>query len=261
MSYQEELTVARAAAREAGQVALEYQRRGVTPENKSDESPVTIADRESEKLIATMLREAFPADGLLGEEGSSEESQSGRRWIIDPIDGTRDFVRGNPLWCVLIGLEEGGHSVAGVVHFPVLGRTYYATRGGGAFRDGSPIRVSAKSQPGESVLMPNGLSLLAARPLGRRLHDGLMDWMQSFWAVRSLGGSLDACMVASGEAEVWIEPKVAPWDLAAHQVILEEAGARFFSSQGTSTIYGGDAVACVPGLEDEVRRFLGIPAV
>ena len=259
MAYEEELIVARAAAQQAGTLALDYQRRGVRPENKADDSPVTEADRESERRIASLLAEAFPQDGLLGEEGTAREARSGRRWIIDPIDGTRDYIRGNPLWCVLIGLEDGDRTVAGVAHFPALGRTYWASRGGGAFRDGVPIRVSNKSHPGESVLMPNGLSLLAGRPLGRRLQSSLMDWMQRFWAVRSLGGSLDACLVASGEAEVWMEPKVAPWDLAAHQVILEEAGARFFNSQGQASIYGGDAIACVPGLEAEVRRFLQIP--
>lgn len=256
MAYEEELNVARAAAREAGNVALEYQRQGVTPEAKSDDSPVTIADRESEKLITTMLAEAFPKDGLLGEEGSQMESKGGRRWIIDPIDGTRDFVRGNPLWGVLIGLEEVGEVVAGVAHFPAMGRTYWASKGGGAFRDGKKIRISEKKMPVESVLLMNGLSLMRGTPMGDRIMPRLSSWMQDFWAVRSLGGSLDACMVASGEAEIWIEPKVAPWDLAAHKIILEESGASFFALDGTATIYGGNAIACVPALEAVVREFL-----
>jgi histidinol phosphatase-like enzyme (inositol monophosphatase family) len=256
MAYEEELNVARAAAREAGAVALEYQRKGVTPESKADDSPVTIADKESEKLISTMLGEAFPKDGLLGEEGAHAEARSGRRWIIDPIDGTRDFVRGNPLWGVLIGLEEAGEVVAGVAHFPSLGRTYWASKDGGSFRDGQPIRISEKKQVQESVLLVNGLSLMRGTEMGNRLMPRLALWMQDFWAVRSLGGSLDACMVASGEAEVWIEPKVAPWDLAAHKIILKEAGAAFFALDGTPTIYGGNAVACVPALEAVVRKFL-----
>jgi histidinol-phosphatase len=258
VSFDEELTIARAAAREAGQVALEYQGRGVTPETKADESPVTVADRESEKLIASMLRDAFPTDGLLGEEGASDAGTSGRRWIIDPIDGTRDFVRGNPLWGVLIGLEAEGEAVAGVAHFPGMSATYWAAKGTGAFRNGEPIRVSSKRSPGESVLLMNGLSLMRGSALGDRLIPKLADWMQTYWAVRSLGGSIDACMVASGQAEVWIEPKVAPWDLIAHKVILEEAGARFFDLTGASTIYGGNAIGCVPALEAHVRRVLEI---
>lgn len=256
MAFEEELNVARAAAREAGGVALEYQRRGVSPETKADASPVTIADKESEQLISTMLHEAFPDDGQLGEEGASRESKSGRRWIIDPIDGTRDFVRGNPLWGVLIGLEDKGEVVTGVAHFPGMNLTYWASKGGGSHRNGERIHASNKSLPEESVLLMNGMSLMKGTELGERMMPKLVSWMQEFWAVRSLGGSLDAGMVASGQAEVWIEPKVAPWDLAAHKIILEEAGARFFALNGESTIYGGNAIGCTAGIEKAVRNFL-----
>ncbi len=256
MSHEHELTVARAVAQQAGALALEYQAKGIEPERKADASPVTIADKESEKLIAAKLLEAFPEDGLLGEEGATSQGSSGRRWIIDPIDGTRDFVRGNPFWSVLIGLEDSGHTVAGVAHFPVLGRTYYASRGRGAFYNDMPIHVSSKRTVDESVLLMNGLSLMHGNTLGEAIMPRLMEWMQEFWAVRSFGGSLDACMVAAGQAEVWIEPKVAPWDLAPHKVILEEAGALFFTLGGESTIYGGNAIACVPALESAIKEFL-----
>lgn len=258
MNYENELAVARAVAREAGSVAMEYGKAGVQPEEKSDASPVTIADKESERLISIALTEAFPDDGLLGEEGANRQGTSGRRWIIDPIDGTRDFVRGNPLWCVLIGLEDGDEAVAGVAHFPALSRTYWASRGSGAYFNGERIRCSQKSRPEESVLMMNGMSLLRGTALGDRIMPRLADWMQRFWAVRSLGGSLDACMVASGQAEVWIEPKVAAWDLAPHKVILEEAGARFLNLDGGSSIRGGNAIGCTPGIEAAVREFLGM---
>ena len=142
MAYEVELRVARQAALAAGESALQHQRRGVTAESKADASPVTIADKESEKLIATALTQAFPDDGLLGEEGASATGHSGRRWIIDPIDGTRDFLRGNPLWGVLIGLEDRGEVVAGVAHFPGMSRTYWASRGGGAFHNGERIHCS-----------------------------------------------------------------------------------------------------------------------
>src|SRR5258706_8979360 len=123
MTFGREIETARRAAERAVALALRHQTAGVQVEIKPDDSPVTIADRECEKLIAGLLDTAFPEDGILGEEGSRKESRSGRRWIIDPIDGTRDFVRGNPLWSVLIGLEEGSEVVAGVVHLPVLGHT------------------------------------------------------------------------------------------------------------------------------------------
>src|SRR5262249_55221567 len=114
----------------------------LTADVKSDESPVTIADRECEKLIAGALDETFPADGLLGEEGTLKQSRSGRRWIIDPIDGTRDFVRGNPMWATLVALEESEQVVAGFANFPALNELAMAARGSGAQINGAPIRAS-----------------------------------------------------------------------------------------------------------------------
>src|SRR5262245_23636611 len=133
MTWERELEVARRVARGAGEIALEYAKRGVQAEDKADLSPVTAADRASEAYLAKELAAAFPDDGLLGEEGGRREARSGRRWIVDPIDGTRDFLRGYDTWAILIGLEADGEVAVGVCHFPAQGRTYYATRGGGAF--------------------------------------------------------------------------------------------------------------------------------
>jgi len=140
-----ELHVATQAARKAAELALHLQPE-IAAETKADNSPVTQADRQCERLIAGMLNESFPADGLLGEEGASIESGNGRRWIVDPIDGTRDFVRGNPLWANLIALESDGEVVLGVVNLPLLGKLYVACRGGGAFCNERPIHASAKTR-------------------------------------------------------------------------------------------------------------------
>src|SRR6266404_6131356 len=130
--WSKELEVAVRASNQAVELALRYQP-GVVAETKSDKSPVTTADRECEKLIARILSEAFPEDGLLGEEGVNVQSRSGRRWIIDPIDGTRDYLRGNPLWSNLIALEADGEVVLGIVNLPGLRKLYVASRGGGAY--------------------------------------------------------------------------------------------------------------------------------
>jgi len=213
---------------------------------------VTQADRECERMIARLLSDAFPDDGILGEEGARAESRSGRRWIIDPIDGTRDYVRGNPLWANLIALEAGGDVVVGVVNLPMLGRFYTASRGGGAYCNGSAIHASDKTSVEESVLCVNGYSKVAESPF----YERLLDWMTRFWAVRGLGGAADAMMVASGQAEIWLEPSASPWDFAPLKVILEEAGARYLNVDGGSSIYAGNGLGCAPGLEQEVRRFL-----
>jgi histidinol-phosphatase len=249
--WSHELEVAIQAVKQAAELALRYQP-GIVAEQKPDKSPVTEADRECERLIARMLKDAFPDDGLLGEEGARAESRSGRRWIIDPIDGTRDYVRGNPLWANLIALEEGDTVVAGVVNLPVLGFTYTAARGSGAFRNGSPIHASSKSSIHESVLCFNGFDKRERVPSRGKL----LDWMAQFWSVRGLGGAPDAMMVAAGQAEIWIEPSASPWDFAPLKVILEEAGARYLNFDGGSSIYAGNCIACAPGMEHEVTRFL-----
>src|ERR1700732_1440300 len=124
--WSHELEVAVQAARQAAELAQRYQP-GIVAEQKPDNSPVTEADRECERLISRMLKDAFPNDGLLGEEGAHAESRSGRRWIVDPIDGTRDYVRGNPLWANLIALEAGADIVVGIVNLPALGKLYSGT--------------------------------------------------------------------------------------------------------------------------------------
>jgi fructose-1,6-bisphosphatase/inositol monophosphatase family enzyme len=140
----------------------------------------------------------------------------------------------------------------GVVNLPMLDKLYSASRGSGAHCNGSRIHVSSKTSVDESVLCVNGYDKMANLPFRERL----LDWMARFWAVRGLGGAADAMLVASGQAEVWIEPVASPWDFAPHKVILEEAGARYLNIDGGSSIYAGNAIGCAPGLEQEVRRLL-----
>ena len=256
MLYQEELDFALAATGEAGRNARRLRDRGVAPETKPDDSPVTAADRDNERLLRESIEARFPEDGILGEEGTRKESRSGRRWIIDPIDGTRDYVRGNRFWCVLIALEAGGRPVLGVAHFPMLGETCWAVRGQGAYSNGRRLRVSTIERTSEAVLSPNGMHAMAAEPYAA----SMMEFMSRFWAVRSAGGALDAAMLAAGQLEVWFERKAEIWDLAPLQVIVEEAGGRFFALDGSSRADRGNAAACTPAFEREVRAFFGCPA-
>jgi histidinol-phosphatase len=253
MNYERELNFAVRLATAAGENALRLRAAGISAETKPDASPVTLADRENERLIREAIEREFPADAILGEEGSSRSGSSGRRWVIDPIDGTRDFVRGNRFWCVLLALEENGESVVGVAHFPALGETYRAARAGGSYLGTERLRASTATSLDACVFSPNGLHLKAARPHLPRV----MDLMQRCWAVRSYGGALDACLVASGKAEIWFEPKVEVWDLAALKLILLEAGCEFFALDGTSRVDRGNAIACAPGVCAQVREALG----
>ncbi|MBV8834434.1 MAG: hypothetical protein JO108_34990 [Acidobacteriaceae bacterium] len=252
MTYARELDLAKLMAQEAAALAIEYQRKGVTAESKADESPVTAADRACEALIVQSISREFPDDGILGEEGAARESRSGRKWIVDPIDGTRDFVRGIPLWAVLIGLEVDGEIVAGAAHCPRQGLLLWAAKGYGAWANGSAIRVSDVGAPEDAVLSFNGFNKAGVSGVS----SSLMPWISRFWAVRSLGGAVDAMLVAQGQADVWIEPNAAPWDLAPLKILVEEAGGKFKSFDGTSTIYGGNAYACTPALEPYVRQLV-----
>jgi histidinol-phosphatase len=253
VSFSHELEIALKAAKQAGEIAQRMQI-GIEAVEKADLSPVTIADKESEKCISAILTEAFPDDGLLGEEGSNRASKNGRRWIIDPIDGTRDYVRGNPFWATLIGFEVDGEVVVGVASFPGLGRVYTATHGGGAFCNGTQIHASTKTSLSEAVICVNGINKVKGVPYRERL----LDWLSQAWSVRCYGGAPDCVMLASGQADVWLEPVAAAWDLAPLKIILEESGASFFNLDGGRSIYGGNCLACAPGLISEVKKFAGL---
>src|SRR6202050_707866 len=181
MPYSQEIETARRIADVSAKLALRHQKAGIQAENKPDDSPVTIADKECEKLIARMLEEAYPEDGILGEEGSRKESKNGRRWIIDPIDGTRDFVRGNPLWSVLIALEKDDEVQAGVVHLPLMGNTCWGARGGGSYRNDVRLRVSLIDKAENAVISLNSLNRV------RNAGGLLTSYLSSFWAFRCLG--------------------------------------------------------------------------
>jgi len=257
LTFEKELETGRAIARKAAETALRYFRTGIAFESKPDHSPVTDADRECERLIAGELEQAFPDDGVLGEEGAQKNSRSGRRWIIDPIDGTRDFVRGSPAWAVLIGLEVEGDIMAGFACLPALGDLYFASRGGGAFVNDQPIHASEAASIAEAVLCLNGFNALTGQPFAGQL----IEWMRPFWSVRSMGGCLDAMMVARGQADLWIELSGKPWDFAPLKIIAQEAGARFFDFEGKDTIYGGNCVICAPGMEQAARLFVSRPGL
>ena len=239
-------------AQEAGALALENRARGFEWESKPDHSPVTSADKANERLICKLLEAAYPEDGILGEEGAARESRSGRRWIIDPIDGTRDFVRGIPTWSVLLALEADGEVVAGACNQAALGELYSAANGLGAFCNGVSIHVGPAKSRGEAILCLTALKNLA----GHEFSDRLIPWMAGFWTVRSMGGCLDAMLVSSGVADAWIEAQAKPWDLAPLKIIAQEAGCVTFDFTGKDTIYGGNYVICVPSLADEMKRFI-----
>ena len=248
---QRALDAAVEAARAAGAIALKYFRGRFEVTLKPDATPVTQADREAERAIVEILGRAFPDHGVLGEEfgghGSTEV-----RWIIDPIDGTKNFVRGIPVWATLIGLEERGEITVGVIHNPVTGELYTARRDGGAFLNGERIRVSAIAELGGATLVHAGLGLF--REAGR--WESFVRLVDATERQRGFGDYSGYGLVAEGKAELYLEVDLKPWDLAPCKILVEEAGGRFSDLDGRPTIYSGTALATNGRLHDAALALL-----
>lgn len=250
MSYRA-LEAAVEAARAAGTIALKYFRGGFEVALKADDTPVTQADREAEQAIVEILRRAFPDYGVLGEEFGGSGSKD-VRWIIDPIDGTKNFVRGIPLWATLIALEERGEVTVGVIHNPVSGDLYTAVRGDGAFLNGERIRVSDVGRLDRAALLHAGLRTL--RQAGR--WEQFVRLVDATERQRGFGDYVGYGLVAEGKAEIYVEVDLKPWDLAPCRLLVEEAGGRFTDLDGRPTIYTGSAVATNGRLHDAVLASL-----
>jgi histidinol-phosphatase len=232
------LAAAVEAARAAGEVAMRFYRSGFDVTLKADATPVTQADRGAEQAIREVLGKAFPDVGFLGEEFGAVGDQR-RRWIIDPIDGTKNFIRHVPIWATLIGLEEAGEVTVGVIHNPVTGELLSARRGGGAWRNGERIRASTVADLRGATLLHAGLKLL--REAG--YWDGFVRLVDATDRQRGFGDYLGYTLVAEGKAEIYAECDLKAWDLAPCKVIVEEAGGRFTDFTGAPTIHGGSAFA------------------
>ena len=225
-----DLDLALRLADAADAISLPRYRTELVIETKPDLTPVTEADRAVEAEIRRLLASERPNDAILGEEGGAAGSGT-RRWIVDPIDGTRNYSRGIPVWATLIALEEEGRVVLGVVSAPALHRRWWAERGGGAHAGGDQVHVSAVRRPEEAVLsfaLEQPLPGLAARAWHARAYGDF--WSHMLVAEGAIDGAIDAI-------------GVSVWDLAAVQVIVEEAGGRFTDFAGEHRIDGGSAIS------------------
>jgi histidinol-phosphatase len=221
-------------------------------EMKADHTPVTGIDRGVERAIREALAVERPDDRVVGEEFGGTEETASRRWIVDPIDGTKNFVRGIPIFATLIALEQEGELTMGVASAPALGRRWWAERGGGAFADGRPIHVSAVDRVEDAHLCYTSVAGWEERGLG----DRFLALTRRCGRTRGLGDFYQHVLVAEGAADLAVEPDVALWDLAALLVIVEEAGGRFTNLSGRRTAAGGSAVSSNGLLHDEVLAAL-----
>ncbi|TWT31679.1 histidinol-phosphatase [Blastopirellula retiformator] len=230
-----------------------FQKAGLVVDRKSDDSPVTVADREAETYIRNQLAERFPADGIIGEEFGVTEGTGDFRWIIDPIDGTKSFVAGVPLYGTLIGIEQAGQNVAGVIYIPGLDEMVYAAKGCGAWYkqgDAEPTltRVSDAKSLADGVFVTSQVNTFARRDA----FEAFNRLEKAAFITRTWGDCYGYLLVATGRAVAMVDPMLSVWDAAAIQPIMEEAGGAFVDWHGEPTIHSGEGIGANPHVMPEV---------
>lgn len=237
----------------AGALTLELFGTNIAVEIKPDESPVTIADRRAEEFLRREIERRFPDDLVVGEEfGESGSGRSGRRWILDPIDGTKSFVRGVPIYGVMIGVEQDGRVIGGAINLPALKELVVAEEGRGCWINGRRACVSDVADPSRGLLLTTDVGNIY-----KYGHGGAWERLCERMAfVRTWGDCYGYVLVATGRAEVMLDPVMAVWDAAPLPVILSEAGGRFTDLSGVTRIDGGNGLATNAALADAVREIV-----
>ena len=235
-------------ARRAGEATLAHYRTDLAVERKADTSPVTVADREAEHVLREAIAARYPDDAVVGEEHPDTGGTSGRTWYLDPIDGTKSFVHGVPLYTNLVACWDADGPLVGVINAPALGEATWAGRGLGCFHDDAPARVSATADLAEAYVMTSGVEWWPP-PLRERLQDPP-------FTLRTWGDGYGYTLVATGRVDAMVDPGAEVWDLAPLPVIIAEAGGRFTGTDGSAGIASGSAVASNGLLHDAVLGYL-----
>lgn len=247
------LAFAKEVAVEAGKITLKYFQGTFDVEAKADSSPVTIADRETEKFIRARILAHYPGHGILGEEFGVENAESRFQWIIDPIDGTKSFVRGVPLYTVLVALLIDDEPLVGVIHNPPLGETIAAATGLGCTYNDEPCHVSQTAELSQAWLQCTDYThLMQTNP---KFCTALIG---SVGASRTWADAYGYLSVVTGRADVMIDAEMSLWDMACLKPIVEEAGGRFTDLEGKASIRGKNSVATNGLLHDEVLRMVAL---
>ncbi len=259
------LEFALSIAQQAGRRTLRYFRSpDLAVERKSDNSPVTIADRDAEEFLRKSILQAFAEDSIVGEEFDDVNGVSDFRWILDPIDGTKSFISGAPLYGTLVGVEHAGRSVIGVIVIPALDECVYAALGKGAWHivggaAPTPARVSTRTSLSEGVFLTSQVDTFARR----NARDAFFALEKAASLTRTWGDCYGYLMVATGRADVMVDPMMNLWDAAAILPVLQEAGGAFTDWQGAPVVTSGEGIGAAPGVLQEVleitRRFPRLP--
>ena len=256
--YLERLELARQIAVEAGRATLPFFRHpDLAVQRKADGSPLTQADQLSETMMRAAIGASFPADTIIGEEFGTSEGTSGWQWILDPIDGTKSFIAGVPLYGTMVGVGRGGQAEIGVIYIPALDQGMFASRGGGCwYFEGAtePRRahVSKKLLLADSVMVTSAVETFRSRA-SEVVYDQIASRV---YFSRTWGDAYGYMLVALGHVEIMIDPILSIWDAAAVQPIIEEAGGRFSDWQGNCRIDSGDAIGSNGLVHDEILQII-----
>ncbi len=256
---QPRLELAKKIAHEAGLLTLQYfYDPGLAVDRKSDESPVTVADRQAEELLREQITAAFPDDAILGEEFPEKEGISGVRWILDPIDGTKSFIHGVPLYSTLVGVERDGVCEIGVIALPALGEMVWAARGVGAWHEAPRFAVPVQATVSKRNKISDALFLTSETLTFDKYERGnaYKRLESKVRLTRTWGDAYGYALVATGRADIMVDPRLGDWDAGPLLVILEEAGGKFTDWKGNPTIYGKEGVGSNGLLHDEALQIL-----
>lgn len=252
-TFKDYLDFAVETAYQAGRLTLGYYQTGLEADFKDDDTPVTVADKKAEELIRLRIEKQFPSHAIVGEEfGEKSSGSQSHRWFIDPIDGTKSFIRGVPLYSVLMGLEIDGRIEAGAAYFPALDEMIFAASGSGCYWNGRRASVSKTSQVSRSFLSFTDPATFAE--FGR-----LQEWERLKAATYYRTGWSDAyghALVATGRIEVMLDPIMSPWDCGPFPVILREAGGFFGDWNGNETIYANEALSTTQTLLPQILKLI-----
>jgi histidinol-phosphatase len=238
-SWQTRYSAGLEAAKIAGQLALRHFDTNIAVETKADLSPVTVADRDAEQSLRERLGKLFPGDGFLGEEFGDTPGSTGFRWIIDPIDGTRSFIRDIPIWATLVSLEYRSEQIMGICYMPAMNLMYRALRGDGAFRDDRRIHVSDVARLDKALVSYSSLGFFKVAGKQQQFLT-MLDRTERSRAYSDFYGFM---LVAQGSVDLMVEQGVHIWDVAGLKVIVEEAGGTFTNWDGNPSVDRPDVVA------------------
>lgn len=237
---------------ECNEISLKYYKKTIKPEYKKDNSPVTIADKKCEKFLISKIKAKYPEHSFLAEETGAQDKDSEFKWIIDPIDGTKNFMRNFPFWGTLLALEYQGEVIMGVIALPAMKQIMYAGKGLGCYLNKKRIKVSDTAAIDKSYFIYGGVEYITKQPYKERFLE-LID--RSYYD-RGYGDCFGHTLVISGKAEFMLDPHVSPYDVAPIKICVEEAGGIMTDLNGERTIYSRGVLTSNGKMHDEILKFL-----